>query len=112
METTTEQKRELIKDYVNEFDEFTEFIYDLMQINKLDIGVKNAMLKFAGYTLDQCRKVDSAIPLEYSRRIQEIYPEFNGMAHGYDYNNQSFGEMINIVEKFGQAVLTKMYELS
>jgi len=103
---TMQSKIERINEYLNSElvnDNFKELLYQLTQLN---IGTtKNDLLKLSGYTEDQTRKIDSAIPLDYANRIKEMYPAFNGLNHCYDYNENSFGEMLNVIELFGQYVL-------
>jgi len=43
--------------------------------------------------------IDSAIPLDYVRRIEEILPQFKTMYHVYDYQVNNYGEMSNVCER-------------
>jgi len=45
------------------------------------------------------RNVDTALPIDYVRRIQEIHPNFNPDFHVYDYTKEKFGELLNVAEK-------------
>jgi hypothetical protein len=96
---TTEQNKQTILEYINsdllEAKELIQLFSDIIDL-KNGHTTKNDLLKFAGYTNDQCRKVDSAYPQPYADSIREIYPDFNNGIHCFDYNNMSFGEMVNI----------------
>ena len=44
--------------------------------------------------------IDSAIPIDYVRNIQEIHPNFKTMFHAYSYQEARYGEMVNVAEQF------------
>jgi len=44
-------------------------------------------------------KMDSAMPMEYTKKVKELIPNWNSSFHAYDYTNMSFGEIVNIPEK-------------
>lgn len=54
------------------------------------------------------RKVDSALPIEDVKIIKESFSSFNTFNYVYDYNNNSFGEMVNITEKLHLQLQTKL----
>ena len=93
------QNKQTILDYINsDMPEAIELIQLFADIIHLKNGntTKNDLLKFSGYTPEQCSKVDSAYPYQYADSIREIYPDFNNGIHCFDYNRMSFGEMVNI----------------
>lgn len=44
--------------------------------------------------------IDTAIPLNYQRRIEDIHPNFKSHFHVYDYRTNKYGEMMNVAEEF------------
>jgi hypothetical protein len=53
------------------------------------------------YTKEENNKIDSALPCDYVKAIQEVYPQFNWIFNVYNYNEpNSMGAMDNIAEKF------------
>ena len=59
------------------------------------------------YNEEQRRKVDSAFPSDYAKRMRELNPNFRGHFMVYDYNEASFGRFENVAE----LVLNKIKEL-
>ena len=53
-------------------------------------------INLAGITEAEYRKIDSAYPSEYAKQIREIYPDFVRGQYVYDYNRETFGEMVNL----------------
>jgi len=53
-------------------------------------------LKLSGFTEDEKRKIDSARPIDYNKAIREIYPDFINGRNVYNYNENYFGEMLNL----------------
>ena len=56
----------------------------------------NTYINLAGITEAESRKIDSAYPAEYAKQIREIYPDFVRGQYVYDYNRETFGEMVNL----------------
>lgn len=46
-------------------------------------------------------KIDTALPIDYVRAIQELYPDFNTGYYGFDYSS-GHGRLLNMAEKFIQ----------
>ena len=105
---TTADKRTSIIEFLTEpndiiRDEQVDFIYLLLQYN---INDKRELMKIVGYTEEQQGKIDTAIPIDYARKVEELLPCFNGHNHVYDYTKKSFGEMFNVIEAFGEKVIS------
>ena len=49
--------------------------------------------------------IDTAIPLDYSNRIKDIYPNFLKGNNVYDYRNDSYGNMLNINDEIVSRIL-------
>ena len=110
-ENTKQEKINWVKKYMDSTnllsDNFIDLLYNLCTND--NIGNKQELLRLSGYTRDQLNKVDTAIPIDYSRQIKEIYPNFKGLNHCYDYNKNKFGELVNSVELFGEYVINICY---
>ncbi len=61
-----------------------EVYYDTRQI-----------LKLFAPEVDQ-KKVDTAYPCDYAVRIADVYPDFRNGLNVYNYNSNTFGEMLNV----------------
>ena len=53
-------------------------------------------------------KVDSALPHDYVKQVKKILPCFNTFNYVMDYNNSSFGEILNITEALHLKLQTKL----
>ena len=42
------------------------------------------------------KKVDTAYPCDYAGRIADVYPDFRNGLNVYNYNSNTFGEMLNV----------------
>ena len=96
----TSEKINRIKEYLDSDlvnDNFKELLYQLTQINMSTN--KHDLLKLAGYTDDQVRKIDSAYPMALRESFENV--GCNPIYFSYDYNENNFGSPINCAEKFG-----------
>ena len=89
----TNEKRETLSRYINLInDSQIELIYDIISLSKFPC--KNDLMKLANY--DNNGKVDTAVPIDYHRRIEETYPSINDANLIFDYNENTYGKMVNI----------------
>lgn len=93
MKTIEDKKNTLIKymDYLT--DEQVNFIYNLTNLNGAS---KRDLLTLAGITKDEQSKMDSATPIDYVNKVKDIFPSIENANLMYNYNDNVFGEMINI----------------
>ena len=42
------------------------------------------------------KKVDTAYPCDYAGRLADVYPDFRNGLNVYNYNSNTFGEMLNV----------------
>lgn len=88
-----------IIDYMSE--EQIDFVLKLTNLgsfpNKVDI------LKLSGF--DTSKTYDTATPIDYLRRIEEIYPNIKDANLIYDYSKNSWGEMTNINDMFASKII-------
>ena len=73
------------------------------------------ILKLFAPEVDQ--KVDTAYPCDYAERIADVYPDFRNGMNVYNYNSNTFGEMLNVnnliakkIKVFFTGVLKKYIE--
>lgn len=104
MKTLKAKKDDLIQWLTDDVikDEEIEVIHFLLNTGLND---KREMLKFAGYSDKEQKQIDTATPIDYTRKIKEIYPNFKPMNCVFDYNEKSFGELINVVDLVGQKII-------
>jgi hypothetical protein len=86
-------------------DEQLEFMSKFIEMLSSPMFGKGEMMELIG--VRGSGQVDSAIPLDYQRRIEELHPNFKSMFHCYDYRTASMGEMMNVAE----AVMLKASEI-
>jgi hypothetical protein len=75
-----------------------KFIDQLITTLSNNMIGKSELSKLA-FSEDENSKIDTAIPLDYQRRIEEIHPNFESMFHVYSYYDSLFGKMTNVAEK-------------
>ena len=96
-------KKEIVLDHIKDYatDEQIEMLDKLLSLsmypNKTDI------LKLSGYDTNQT--YDTAYPIDYYRRIEEIYPNIKDGNFIFDYSRQTFGELVNINNLFTANIL-------
>ena len=85
-------KKELIIDHLEYCEESKlELIYDLLNLPQY--CNKHDLIKFSKAEL---KTYDTATPIDYYRRVEEIYPEFTEGNMIYDYTIFTFGAFVNI----------------
>lgn len=110
MTTETLMKKQEIIDLINSDNVvLIKVIHDVIYMMAEDPNKKN-LLKFAGYTDDELRKVDSVVPYHFVQKIQEFYPKFKTRYFVYDYNNMPYGEFVNVMEKFTEKLIQIMHD--
>ena len=98
------EKINRVKEYLDSdmiSEEFKNLLYELTQLN--NCANKHDLLRIAGYSQDQIRKIDSAYPMGLRETFENA--GCNPIYFSYDYNEYSFGAPINCAEKFGIHVL-------
>lgn len=99
METSKDKLLQTVQEHLNETE--CAFLYELINLIKSQGFLSKKDLASFAYTKKETDKMDSALPCEYVKRIQEILPNFNTFYHMFDYNTQrAFGEMNHVGEKF------------
>lgn len=76
-----------------------KFILDILGMNRY--SNKKDLMNLAEIT----GTIDTAIPLDYSNRIKDIYPNFLKGNNVYDYRNNSYGSMLNINDEIVSRIL-------
>jgi len=97
---TTEKRKSLILAIKEKAlnDDQIDFLYEIITRNN---SLRDT-LQIAGYTKEMMRKVDMAYPEPLRYKILEAGCDPDYFV--YDYNKKSFGEFLNIAEKFGEKV--------
>ncbi len=99
----TEQKRKMIMAYVARMeDEQVEFLHGLFQVGRL--FSKDDLLKLFAPEVD-VNKIDSSFPVDYLRRIEDIYPDAKNGNYVYDYNENHLGRLVNINNIIAEKIL-------
>ena len=102
MNTKKEELASLLE-YMTE--EQCEAINDLIKVLSNGMPSKGDFMKLA-FSKEDNGKIDSAVPIDYVRSIQEIHPNFKTMHHAYSYVN-GYGEMVNVSEKLVEMLVEK-----
>ena len=99
----TEQKRKMILAYVARMeDEQVDFLHGLFQVGSF--FSKDDLLKLFAPGMD-VNKIDSSFPIDYLRKIENIYPDAKNGNYIYDYDGNYFGELVNINNIIARKVL-------
>ena len=106
----TNEKRKELAELINLIDgKSIDFLHGIF--NLADKGCnKRELLNFLSPDTDG-RKVDTAFPIDYLRRIEEIYPDANNGSYVFDYNGNCFGELININNIIAKRFLTFLWDI-
>jgi len=106
---TIEKRKELIE-LINAIDDNSiDFLHGFLSLPGRGSD-KRDLLKFFSPDMDT-NKVDTAFPVDYMRRIEEIYPDANNGEYIFDYNRNGFGELININNIVANSFLTFLWNL-
>ena len=106
---TNEKRKELIE-LINVIDtKSIDFLHGFLSMANRGCD-KRELLKFFSPDTDG-NKVDTAFPVDYLRRIEEIYPDANNGDYIFDYNRNGFGELININNIVANSFLTFLWNL-
>ncbi len=101
----TNEKRKELTELINAIDEKSiDFLHGVFNLAKKGCD-KRELLKFFSPDMDG-NKVDTAFPVDYLRRIEEIYPDANNGDYIFDYNKNHFGELINMNNIVANSFLT------
>lgn len=91
-------KKEILSVFERLSDEHLNEIYKIANLFSSTMLCKSDILRYCD--IDKNGKIDTALPLNYVRSIQDILPAFSTMFNVYDYRNNTFGEITNIAELF------------
>lgn len=105
-------KKEMTKKRINMFldcynEEALNFLELLLETYSSPIINKSNIMELV-YLEEERRKMDSALPHEYFKQIQEVLPSFKTFGYVFDYNTNSFGEIRNILEDLHINLQTKL----
>ena len=104
------EKRKDLIELINAIDEKSiNFLHGFLSLPGRGSD-KRELLKFFAPDMDG-NKVDTAFPVGYMRRIEEIYPDANNGDYIFDYNKNHFGELININNIVANSFLTFLWNL-
>lgn len=88
-----ETKKEALKSLIERMnDEQVDFLYSLLSTGKYI--TKGDLVKL--FTNKDWQKIDSAYPVDYFRRIENIYPDLKNGRYVFDYNSNFNGELVNL----------------
>jgi hypothetical protein len=87
---TTKDKLIGAMEYMSE--EQMDFVLRLTNLGSYPTKVD--LLKLSGF--DTSKTYDTATPIDYLRRIEEIYPNIKDANLIFDYSKNSWGEMTNV----------------
>lgn len=100
-----EQKKEYLKEYIDILnDDEIEFLYSLFHLSRFDTKKEIINLFDTDKVID-VKKVDSAYPIDYYRRIEEIYPDAKNGWYIFDYTKETFGSLTNINNLIAKKIL-------
>ena len=106
----TNEKRKDLTELINAIDDNSiDFLHGIFSMANKGCN-KRELLKFFAPDTDG-NKVDTAFPVDYLRRIEEIYPDANNGDYIFDYNKNHFGELINMNNIIAKRFLTFLWEL-
>jgi hypothetical protein len=104
MKTTEIKMKEIVNETIELLnDEQINFIYDLLTLGTFPS--KGDLLILSGKDREYQRRIDTATPIDYYRRIEDIYPGIKNGNMCYDYNHNTYGEMTNINDLIVQRML-------
>jgi len=94
---TTEQHKDLLIRIITEqlTDKQVDKLYQFLNAMSKDFYSKSDLIEIA----DIKGSFDTATPIDYVRRVQEILPSFKTHYMIYDYRTANFGEFCNVAEK-------------
>lgn len=86
-------------------EEQLELLHNIIKVFSNTIISKDHIAKLS-FTEEQTKKQDSALPHDYVQMVKEVYPGFNSFNYVFDYNEDSYGRLINISEKLVNTMAT------
>ena len=100
-----EAKRKYLNEYINLMDQKDIlFLYELFHIYKHNTKDNLVELFDTEKTIDT-NKTDSAYPVDYFRKIQDVYPNIDKGMYIYNYTNNSFGSLYNVNNLIANKIL-------
>ena len=96
MSTLEELKNDIIDSLEYLSENQLQYISDLLKTK--GYTTKTDLLKLSGF--DMSKTFDTAYPIDYFRRIEEIFPKIQDGNLIYDYSEKSFGELVNVNDLF------------
>jgi hypothetical protein len=94
-------------------DQFLE-VYSQEQLDYLELLMETAAMPYSSkanfmalcLTEEERRKVDTAVPHDYVKAIQEILPSFETQNYVFNYNDPTpYGAMLNIHEALSKKMM-------
>ncbi len=97
------RKKEYLIEAIEGMDEKqTDFLIELMSLGRYPN--KGDIIKLA-FEEGEMNTYDTAYPIDYYRRIEQIYPNISKGSFVFDYTNLTFGELVNINDKFANRII-------
>lgn len=78
-----------------------KFILDILAMGKY--SNKQDLMKLS--KIEDSGKIDTAYPIDYYRRVEDVYPNINKANLIYDYTNSIYGELVNINDGIASRIL-------
>ena len=97
-------KKELLQSYLDHYPELNDLFIDIIKVKTGNYNLTD-LIKLSGINPGN---VDSAIPVDYQRSIEEIYPDFNTGLNVFDYNDSTFGKMLNLNNLITKTIFKKL----
>jgi len=106
----TNEKRKELTELINMIDgKSIDFLHGFLSLSEKGCN-KRELLNFFSPDTD-VRKVDTAFPVDYLRRIEDIYPDANNGNYIFDYNGNTIGELVNINNIVAKRFLTFLWDI-
>lgn len=94
MATKAKQERDILMDYVNDMsDEQVRKVYSVLNLSRY--ASKGDIIDV--FCKDELDNYDSAYPIDYFRKVEDLYPDAKNGLYIYDYtNDRTFGRLVNV----------------
>jgi len=100
-------KREWLNAYLDQYPQLTDLFMEIIEAKSGHCNF-DQMCSLAGYNKEERNKIDSAIPVDYSRAIEKVYPDFVNGRNCFSYIDKSMGEMVNINNRIVRNILKNL----
>ena len=99
---TKELREEVMLNVNNMNDEQLSFLLELFNLSRY--ATKDDVIKLS-YDKGEIGTYDTAYPIDYFRKIEDIYPNIKDGMFIFDYTHATFGELVNVNDKFAKKIL-------